>query len=119
MKLYFLEENLAGSATQACVLVPYAGNEFFAQRNGRVRSLTALVTELWTAGTLTVKVTKNGTAQTVLNCLIDTTNRQFDEAFGDLDDLTYSAGDRIGVQAVTSGWTPTTSDLLAILDLDD
>lgn len=35
---------------------------------------------------------------------------QYDEAFGDQDNLTYAAGDRIGLQAVTASFTPTTSD---------
>lgn len=119
MRLHFLKENISGTATAAMTLLPYAGTEYSAQRAGRVRSLTALLTEARTAGTLTIKITKNGTAQTVLNLTIDATATQYDETFGDQDDLTYAAGDRLGVQVVSASFTPTTSDAVAILDLDE
>ena len=118
-RLHFLKENVAGTATAALTLLPYAGSEYHAQRAGRVRGLTGLLTEALTAGTLTFKITKNGTAQTVLNLSMSTTVVQYDEAFGDQDDLTYAAGDRLGVQVVSSGFTPNTSDAVAILDLDE
>jgi len=59
------------------------------------------------------------TAQTVLNLTIDPSAVQRDEASGDQDDLTYQAGDCIGLQVVTAGFTPTTSDAVGILELDD
>jgi len=119
MRLHFLKENLSGTATAAMTLLPYGGTDFFAQRAGRVKSVTAILTEARTAGTLTIKVLKNGAAQTVLNLVLDSSSTQYDETFGDLDDLTYSAGDRIGLQAVTAAWTPTTADVVGILELDD
>jgi hypothetical protein len=118
-RLHFLKENLAASATGAMALLPYGGTDYYAQRAGRVRSVTALLTEARAAGSLTVKVTKNGAAQTALNLTIDGSATQFDEAFGDRDDLVFAAGDRLGVQAVTSGFGPTTSDAIAVLDLDE
>ncbi len=118
-RLHFLKENLAASATAAMTLLPYTGAEYYAQRAGRVRSLTTMLTEARSGGTLTVKVTKNGAAQTALNLTIDATATQFNEAYGDQDDLTFAAGDRLGVQAVTSGFGPTTSDAIAILELDE
>lgn len=119
MRLYFLKENLPGTATSPMTLLPYTGSEFYAQRAGRVKSVTTFVTEARSAGSATFKVTKNGAAQTVLNTAIDGSATQFDETFGDQDDLTYQAGDRIGLQVVTAGWTPTTSDAIGILELDE
>lgn len=119
MRLHFLKENLPGSATSAMTLLPYGGTEYYAQRAGRVKSLTTFLTEARSAGTATFKVTKNGAAQTVLNTTIDGSATQYDEAFGDQDDLTYQAGERLGLQGVTSGWTPTTSDAIGILELDE
>ena len=119
MRLLFLKENLPGSATSAMTLLPYAGTEYYAQRAGRVRGLTAFLTEARTAGSLTFKVTKNGAAQAALNVAIDGSAVQYDEVFGDADDLTYAAGDRLGLQVVSSGFTPTTSDAIGILELDE
>ncbi len=118
-RLHFLKENLSGTATAAMTLLPYGGTEYYAQKAGRVKSITSFLTEPRTAGTLTVKVTKNGAAQTALNLTMDASVTQYDEAFGDQDDLTYAAGDRIGLQAVTASWTPTTSDAIGILELDE
>lgn len=118
-RLHFLKENLPASATSSMTLLPYAGTEYYAQRNGRVRSVTALLTEARTAGTLTLKVTKNGVAQTALNLSIDASATQYDEAFGDRDDLTFAAGDRIGLQVVSASFAPTTSDAVGLLELDE
>ncbi len=118
-RLHYLKENLAATATVAMSLLPYGGGEYYAQRTGRVRSITAFLTEPRTAGTLTVKVTKNGVAQAALNLTFDAAATQFNEAYGDRDDLTFVAGERLGVQAVTSGLGPTTSDAIAILDIDE
>lgn len=119
MRLHFLKENVASSATAAMTLLPYTGSEYYVQRAGRVRTLTAFLTEARAGGDLTVKVTKNGVAQTALNLTIDASTTQFDEAYGDQDDLTFAAGDRLGVQVVTAGFGPTTSDAIAILELDE
>ncbi len=118
-RLHFLKENLSGTATAAMTLLPYGGTEYYAQHAGRVKAVTALLTEPRTAGTLTLKVTKNGAAQTVLNLTLDASATQYDEAFGDSDDLTYQAGDRIGLQAVTAAWTPTTSDAVGLLEVEE
>lgn len=118
-RLHYLKENLAASATAPLTLLPYAGSDYYAQRTGRVRSVTAFLTEPRTAGTLTVQVTKNGVAQTALNLTLDASATRYDEAFGDGNDLTYAAGDRLGVQAVTSGFAPTTSDVVAVVELDE
>lgn len=118
-KLHFLKENIAGTATAAMTLLPYTGTEYYAQRAGRVKALTALLTEARTAGALTFKITKNGTAQTVINATIDASAIQYDEVFGDKDDLTYAAGDRIGLQVISASFTPTTSDAVGILELDE
>jgi len=118
-RLHFLKENLPGTATSAMTLLPYGTNEYYAQRAGRVKALTAFLTEARSAGTATFKITKNGVAQTILNTTIDGNAVQYDEAFGDQDDLTYQAGDRLGLQVVTSSFTPTTSDAIGILELDE
>ena len=118
-RLHFLKENLSGTATAPMTLLPYGGTDYYAQKAGRVKSITGFLTEARTAGTLTLKVTKNGAAQTVLNLTLDANATQYDEAFGDQDDLTFAAGDRIGLQCVTAAWTPTTSDAIGILDLDE
>ncbi len=118
-RLYWLYENLAGTATNTATLLPYTGTLYYARRAGRVRSVTVVLTEARTAGTAIAKVVKNGTAATTLNVTIDGTNTRFKEAFGDLDDLTFVAGDSIGVQVVTSGWTPTTSDAFVLVELEE
>src|SRR5688572_506646 len=115
MRLHFLKENLAGAATAATTVLPYTGTEYYAHRAGRATSLT----EPHTAGTATGKVTKNGAAQSTLNLTLDGNATQFDEAYGHQDDLTYAAGDHLGVQVVTAAFTPTTSDAIALLDLDE
>lgn len=118
-RLHFLKENIPGSATSAMTLLPYSGTDYYAQRAGRIRGLTALLTEARSAGTLTFKVTKNGAAQTVLNATIDAGAIIYDEVYGDQDDLTYEAGDRLGLQVVSAGFTPTTSDAVGILDVEE
>ncbi len=119
MQLHFLKENLAANATAAMTLLPYTSTEYYAQRAGRVKAVTAFLTEARAAGSLTFKVTVNGAAQTALNLIIDASATQYDEAFGDSDDLTYQAGDRLGLQVITASWAPTTSDAIGILDLDE
>ena len=118
-RLYYLKENVSGTATAAATLLPYGGTEYYAQRAGRVRALTLLATEARTAGTLTAKVRVNGAASSVLAPQLTSAPSQFAEAFGDEDDLTYAAGARIGIDIITAGWTPTTSDAIAILDLEE
>lgn len=117
-RLYFLYENLAGTADNSATLLPYAGTVWTADRPGRVVSVTVLATEARTAGTLTVKPTKNGTEQTTINPVLNATNTRFATARGDADDIVYAAGDTIGVNCETAAWTPTTSDAIVIVEVD-
>ncbi len=119
MQLHFLKENIAGTATAAMTLLPYGTTEYYLQKSGHVSRITVMLTEARTAGMLTFKITKNGTAQTVLNGTIDSGAAQYEEVFGDNDDLTFQAGDRIGLQVVSASFTPTTSDAIGIVELQE
>ncbi len=119
MQLHFLKENISGTATASMTLLPYGGNEYYVQKSGHISRITIVLTEARTAGTLTFKITKNGAAQTVLNAAIDSGSTQYEEVFGDNDDLAFLAGDRIGLQVVSAGFTPTTSDAVGIVTLEE
>ena len=118
-RLHFLKENISGSATVAMSLLPYVTTEYSIQKSGHVSRITIMLTEARTGGTLTFKITKNGTAQAVLNAAIDATTTQYDEVFGDGDDLPFQAGDRIGLQIVSASFTLTTSDAVGIVELEE
>lgn len=118
-RLFFIYSNPAGTASNVATLLPYTGTDYYAQKAGRVKSVTIVASSARTAGTLTGQVLINATADTVINPAIGANNTQFAEKFGDRDDLTFVAGDRIGLQAVTAGWTPTTNTIIGIVEIDE
>jgi len=69
-----------------------------------------------TAGTATLRVTINGVPTTFLAgaVVLDATNTSRDSAY-DATGLAFASGDTIGVNVITSGWTPTTANVTAWL----
>lgn len=116
--------NLAASATAAMeamfldgTTVSRSTGDFYISRNGEVIGITAIANANRTGGTATVELTVNGVAQTFdggATCVLDATNTRRHAvlvATGDGEDVT--AGQRVGLQVTTSGWGPTTVELIA------
>lgn len=79
--------------------------------DGSVIGITITSNEARTAGTITVDATINGTA-TGLQAVLDGTNIQYHYATQLPETDTFSAGDRLGVDLTSVGWTPTSADIV-------
>jgi hypothetical protein len=112
------QDNVAGTQTAVQLQKPgtpgLAG--YVAPRAGRLLGAAIRSSEARTGGTLTIRATKNGTAfgpNPILR--LDATDTTFDtyvEApIDDIADRDFAAGDLLGAQITTSGWTPTTADV--------
>lgn len=105
------QENVAASQTNVplSAMVSMNFDTIKMTRAGSIVGISSRLTEAITAGTMTIKVTKNGTPGTLT--LIHTTGTGSTSVQASGID-TYVAGDLIGVQISTDvGFLPTTTDL--------
>ena len=102
------------------------GVRWVAPRAGRVTAVVVKATEARTAGTLTVNVFKNtglsgatGSAMGV-SADLDGTNTISKATTTNVIDSTrsFDAGDELYIRYSTSGWTPTTSDIRAFIEVE-
>ncbi len=119
-QLFYLIDAAAGAATEAMILPQFGAIEdFVADAKYLAERITLITSEVWTAGTATLYLRKNGTQGATALGLIDTDNNWQDQNAPDPNDAEhqFDIGDRIGLDLVTAGWTPTSADILAILEL--
>jgi hypothetical protein len=114
---YYLSEDLAGDATAGLTLLPYTGTDFHVPVKSYVSRIIALLTEAATAGTAKVHSKKNGSQNSTAWLTLSTTVPRLAEVALDMDDIALEVGDRLGFEAVTVSFTPTSSDLLVICEL--
>jgi hypothetical protein len=129
----WFDDDLSGTATVELKLV-YANsatpdlnfgttgasseNEFVMAEDGAVIGAFLLTDTARTAGTAILKVRLNSVTTDFAGgaCVLDGTDTLRNSAF-DNAGVAFVAGDRIGVDVVTSGWTPTNANLTAFLVL--
>lgn len=121
----FYRNDLAASATatmqagffDAAATVAQSTGAIYIPRNGEIVGIYATSDANRTSGTATIQPVVDGVAQTFdggATCVLDATNTRRHSvhvANGDGEDVT--AGQRVELQAVTSGWGPTTANLTA------
>lgn len=121
----FTYTNLTGTASGTKLQIPTVSSAtlgFMEQgivmpRKGRVSGITVHSREARTGGTCVVKPQINGSAGT-LSATLDGTDTL--RAYGTQDSGdTYAAGDALGVEFTTSGWTPTSTELVAYLEVEE
>lgn len=84
------------------------------QSAGRIIGMVAVSDDARTAGTATIRARINGTGVDFASgaVVLDGTNTTSDSAFvSKANGVAFAAGDTIGAEVVTSGWTPITADL--------
>lgn len=122
----FSRGNIAGTASTALQFFFADGASTFAMQQvdiiaplaGRVIGISLLSNAARTAGTATARVLINGssTAFDGGSVQLNATNLTRDSSLVAYSSgLTFTAGNRLGVEIVTSGWTPTTADMTAWL----
>jgi flagellar hook protein FlgE len=105
------QENVAASQTDVALsaMVSMNFDTIKMTRSGSIVGISSRLTEDITAGTITIKITKNGTPLTLQLVHTSGTGSTAVQAAG-ID--TYTAGDLIGIQITTDGsFAPTTTDL--------
>jgi len=114
---HMIAEDLAAGATESLLVLPYYGNDLQIEVAGYVSRLLGLLSEELTAGTLDVRQKLNGTQLATARLAFTTTvNRIHDVTFVSTD-MPVAKGDRLGFDAVTSGFAPTTDDLILIVEI--
>lgn len=118
----FYINDLAGTATTQATLGYYntatavsrATNDIVMGRAGKVIGLIVVSDDARTAGTATarVRIAGSGTAFDSGSVVLDGTNTTSDSSFVAYSSgVTFTAGQTVGCEIVTSGWTPTTANL--------
>lgn len=92
-------------------------NVWIAPRAGSVTGVVVKSNAARTAGTLTVEVYKNG-AGTGLTAVLDGTNTTVKATTQAMDLDAFVAGDELDVRVTTAGWTPTTADIRAAIEIE-
>ena len=83
---------------------------------GEVVAVTVASTAARTGGTLTVKPSVNGTAQSQPAATLDATNTQYAYARASRGQVAFKAGDRVGAAVTTdASWAPTTADIIVVV----
>lgn len=117
----WLTENVGGTAgpteMDRLATTTEVPKRFIALRAGSITGVAVKTNDPWTAGTCAVEVYKNGSA-TGLIATLSTTDHTFKATTQAKDLDTFVAGDEISVYFTVSGWTPTTADIRAVVELE-
>ncbi len=120
LRLLFLIDAVTGTTTEA-MIVPRLGaiTDFICDADYLIERIVLLGTEEWTAGTAGLYTRKDGTQGATKHCELSTSLHWEDEAAPDPNDAEHqlTRGQRLGLDLVTVGWTPTSGDILALMDL--
>lgn len=122
----FTRPDLAGTGTAALQSMFSASVSTFAlgtvdpvaPRAGRVIGLTLIANDARTAGTATARVRINGSATDFDGGSVQLNGTNTQRASGLVayaSGVTFNAGNTLGIEVVTSGWTPTTADFVGWL----
>ncbi len=113
----FVAEDLAGSATENMLLVPYYGNDLQIEVAGYLSRLTGYLTEALTAGTLDVRHLLNGVQVAVDHLEFTTTLDRYLTATFAAATYPLAIGDRLAFDAITASFTPATGDLIILAEI--
>jgi hypothetical protein len=117
------QENVAASQTDVALTrlatTTEAPTRWIAVRAGSMTGVNVKSNEARVAGTLTVKVFKNGAALGTLTAVLDGTNTAFKATTQAKDVDAFAAGDELELRITTDGsWSPTTADIRASLEIE-
>jgi hypothetical protein len=113
--------NVGGGATNTQMTrIQTAGiDQWVAPRDGWVWTLWVKSLNARTAGTLTVFVFKNGTKMNNLSAVLDGVNTTYKAAQApNSETMLFKAGDSLDIRYTTVGWTPTTADIIAGIEVE-
>lgn len=118
----FRFDNLAGTATQDMVLDAASGTlgasptTVKAPAAGSFVGLALVSNAARTNGTASARFTiANATSGTDIGCQLNGTDTLMDDAIQQTDVDRFAAGNLLGMEITTSGWTPTTADITGYL----
>lgn len=119
----WFQENVAASQTDVALTRLATTTEvptrWIAVRSGSITGMNVKSNAARLAGTLTVKVFKNGVVLGTLTAILDGTNTTFKASTQAKDVDTFIAGDELELRITTDGaWSPTTADIRASLELE-
>jgi len=114
--------NVVGGTTtnQQLTRIQTAGiDEWICPRDGWVWTLWVKCTPARTAGTLTAKVFKNGAQLGTLTAILDAVNTTYKASQAPTtENMLFKAGDSLDIRYSTVGWTPTTADIIAGIEVE-
>lgn len=119
----WFQENVAASQTDVALTRLATTTEvptrWIAVRSGSVTGVNVKANAPRSAGTLTIKVFKNGAQLGTLTAVLDGTNTTFKATTQAKDVDTFVAGDELELTITTdAGWLPTTADIRAALEIE-
>lgn len=110
-------DSVASGSTSAALIAGASAGVMVMPFAGRVLAISLSLSTARTAGTCTARYKKNGVADTTNTAVCDGTNTQRKATiFG--TPVSFAAGDRIDLETVTSGFTPTAADATIGLFID-
>lgn len=117
------QENAAASQTDVALTRLATTTEvptrWIAVRAGSVTGVNVKSNAARIAGSLTIKVFKNGTVLGTLTAVLDGTNTTFKATTQAKDTDTFVAGDELELRVTTDGsWSPVTADIRAALEIE-
>lgn len=118
----WIQDNVSGTVGST----ELSGTRWIAPRAGRVTALVLKSTEARTAGTLTANIFKNtalfGAAGSALteapSADLNGTNTSLATGYTQSHNATFAVGDEIYVTYQTTGFTPTTADIRAYIEIE-
>lgn len=119
---WYLENAGAGLNNQVLTRLSGTTNNptgWIAPRAGSVTGIAVHSNAARTAGTLTLRVFRNGTQLGTLGATLDGSATTFRAVYQEKDVATFQAGDILDVRVSTDAtWAPTTGDIRGILEVE-
>lgn len=108
----YIGEDLATSATENLIVLPYYGTDLQIEVAGYISKLLGWLTEALSGGTLDVRKKLNGTQVAVELLEFAGSDDRYLEATFAAGVHPLAIGDRLAFDAITSSFGPTTGDLI-------
>lgn len=116
----YYQNAVPGAQTNAILtrLGGAAPEAWYAPRDGNVMTIWVAVDSPWTAGALQVFIFKNGNKMANLSAQLDSANVSYKASSVGRGQVPFNAGDKLDIRVTTAGWTPTTANLRAGMEVE-